>query len=75
MMSGHLPGWKNDVIKNFKMAVPKLSGHLRLHRDKDAVVAVTTTAFSASHLGLPSSSFLCVFAASVKENLKENSQQ
>ncbi len=20
MMSGHLPGWKNDVIKNFNMA-------------------------------------------------------
>jgi hypothetical protein len=20
MMSGHLPGWKNDVIKNFRMA-------------------------------------------------------
>ena len=36
------------------MLSDKLSGHLRLHRDKDAVVAAT---FSASHRGLPSSSF------------------
>ena len=37
------------------MLSDKLSGHLRLHRDKDAVVAAT---FSASHRGLPSSSFI-----------------
>jgi Ca2+-binding EF-hand superfamily protein len=44
--------WSLHAVPGY---VPKLSGHLRLHRDKDTFVAAT---FSASHRGLPLSSLI-----------------